>query len=137
MTREVPPSQPDPVRSAIQSQHPGIADEIEGAIKTLRKLKQIADPDAPGASATRPIRAFQRGDHRVTSPWHGAVIRRAGLQEAGDRRRRRPSRKSSARSRSSPPAPASAATRSSGCSAGVRWVPYTSPTTRSFTATWR
>lgn len=39
------------VRSAIQSQHPGIADEIEGAIKTLRKLKQIADPDAPGASA--------------------------------------------------------------------------------------
>jgi serine/threonine protein kinase len=32
------------LRNAIASQHPGIVDEIEGAINTLRKLKGIADP---------------------------------------------------------------------------------------------
>jgi serine/threonine protein kinase len=36
-----------PLREAIQSQHPGIAEEIEGAIKTLRKLKEITGPGAP------------------------------------------------------------------------------------------
>ncbi len=54
MTQDGQRSLPDAVRSAIQSQHPGIADEIEGAIKTLRKLKQLADPDAPGAIARPP-----------------------------------------------------------------------------------
>jgi serine/threonine protein kinase len=33
---------PHVVRSAIQSRHPGIADEIHGAIQTLRKLQDIA-----------------------------------------------------------------------------------------------
>jgi serine/threonine protein kinase len=36
------------LRSAIQSQHPAIAHEIEGAINTLRKLQEIAGP--PGAA---------------------------------------------------------------------------------------
>lgn len=49
MTQEGQPYVPESVRSAIQSQHPGIADEIEGAINTLRKLKEIAGPGAPGA----------------------------------------------------------------------------------------
>jgi serine/threonine protein kinase len=36
------PSAPEAVRSAIQSQHPGIGKEIQGAINTLRKLQRIA-----------------------------------------------------------------------------------------------
>ena len=36
-----------PLREAIQTQHPGIADEIEGAIKTLRKLQEIAGTGGP------------------------------------------------------------------------------------------
>jgi serine/threonine protein kinase len=39
------PVDPDPVRSAIKTRHPEIAAEIDGAIKTLRKLKEIATPD--------------------------------------------------------------------------------------------
>src|SRR5258708_39308447 len=42
MTNESQPPPPHPLRSAIQTHHPQIADEIEGAIKTLRKLKEIA-----------------------------------------------------------------------------------------------
>jgi serine/threonine protein kinase len=42
---------PESVRSAIQTHHPGIATEIEGAIKTLHKLKEIAGPG--GAQARR------------------------------------------------------------------------------------
>src|SRR6478735_9081633 len=45
MTREPHPPAPDPLRSAIKTHHPQIADEIEGAIKTLRKLKEIANPE--------------------------------------------------------------------------------------------
>src|SRR5690349_5830728 len=45
MTREPQPPEPDPLRSEFQSRHPQIADEIEGAIRTLRKLKEIARPD--------------------------------------------------------------------------------------------
>ena len=48
MTPEPQPPAPDPVRSEIQTRHPQIADEIEGAIKTLHKLKEIA---APGRQA--------------------------------------------------------------------------------------
>jgi serine/threonine protein kinase len=39
---------PESLRSAIQSQHPAIAHEIQGAINTLRKLQDIAG--APGAA---------------------------------------------------------------------------------------
>ena len=45
---QLPPT--DHLRSAIQTQHPQIADEIEGAIQTLRKLKEIASPDGKAAS---------------------------------------------------------------------------------------
>jgi serine/threonine protein kinase len=38
------PSIPDQLRSVIQTQHPGISVEIEGAINTLRKLQKIAGP---------------------------------------------------------------------------------------------
>jgi serine/threonine protein kinase len=47
MTPEGQPREPEPLRDAIQTRHPGIADEIDGAINTLRKLKEIARPDAP------------------------------------------------------------------------------------------
>ena len=50
-------SNPDDVRRAIQTQHPGIGDDIQNAIKTLRKLQSIAGAP-PGATrrrvATRP-----------------------------------------------------------------------------------
>jgi serine/threonine protein kinase len=42
---------PDPVRSAIKSRHPGIADEIRGAINTLRKLQDLATPSGSNQSA--------------------------------------------------------------------------------------
>jgi hypothetical protein len=35
------------LREAIESQHPGIVDEIEGAIRTLHKLKGIAGSAVP------------------------------------------------------------------------------------------
>jgi serine/threonine protein kinase len=44
MTQDRKSQVPHAVRSAIQSQHPGIADEIRGAITTLRKLQEIACP---------------------------------------------------------------------------------------------
>ena len=47
MTREGESRGLVPLQEAIQSQHPGIAEEIEGAIKTLRKLKEITGPGAP------------------------------------------------------------------------------------------
>lgn len=50
MTREPQPPAPDPVRSEFQTRHPQIAEEIEGAIKTLRKLKEIATPGGQSAS---------------------------------------------------------------------------------------
>src|SRR5262249_58712494 len=34
------------LRQAIQTRHPGIGDEIQGAINTLRKIQQIAGPSA-------------------------------------------------------------------------------------------
>jgi len=45
MTPEPQPPTPDQSRSAFHTQHPRIADEIEGAINTLRKLMEIATPD--------------------------------------------------------------------------------------------
>ena len=50
MTPEPEPVAPDQLRSAFHTQHPQIADEIEGAIKTLRKLKEFATPDGKAAS---------------------------------------------------------------------------------------
>jgi serine/threonine protein kinase len=41
-------SGPEPLRLEIQTRHPGIADEIQGAINTLRKLQQITGTVAPG-----------------------------------------------------------------------------------------
>jgi serine/threonine protein kinase len=51
MTTQGQPRPSEPLRDAIQTRHPGIADEIEGAINTLRKLKEIAKP---GASVDAP-----------------------------------------------------------------------------------
>jgi hypothetical protein len=50
MTPEPESPAPDQLRSALHSQHPQIADEIEGAIKTLHKLKEFARPDGKAAS---------------------------------------------------------------------------------------
>jgi serine/threonine protein kinase len=40
--REHPP--PDPLSTSLKTRHPRIVEEIEGAIKTLHKLRQIAKP---------------------------------------------------------------------------------------------
>jgi serine/threonine protein kinase len=48
MTRNSEESLPEPVRLEIQTRHPGIADEIQGAIDTLRKLQLITGTIAPG-----------------------------------------------------------------------------------------
>ena len=50
MTPEPQPPAPDQLRSAFHTQHPQIADEIEGAIRTLHKLKEFATPDGKAAS---------------------------------------------------------------------------------------
>jgi serine/threonine protein kinase len=50
MTPEPESPAPEQLRSALHSQHPQIADEIEGAIKTLHKLKQFARPDGKAPS---------------------------------------------------------------------------------------
>jgi serine/threonine protein kinase len=50
MTREDGLNVPESVRSAIQSQHPRIGDEIQGAINTLRKLQWIAGEPAAAAA---------------------------------------------------------------------------------------
>ena len=42
MRREPKPPASDASRSEFHTRHPQIADEIEGAIETLRKLKEIA-----------------------------------------------------------------------------------------------
>ena len=58
MTPNGEPIIPDPIRSLMQTQHPGIAGEIEGAITTLRKLQKIAGPPEaarpPGAGVAEP-----------------------------------------------------------------------------------
>jgi serine/threonine protein kinase len=59
MTAGSDPNVPDAVRSAIQSQHPKIADEIQGAINTLRKLQEIAGPSSDDGSA--PVEATAAG----------------------------------------------------------------------------
>jgi serine/threonine protein kinase len=51
MTPEGKPQVPESVRSAIRSHHPGIASDIEGAIRTLHKLKEIAGSPAPEVDA--------------------------------------------------------------------------------------
>jgi serine/threonine protein kinase len=56
----------DPVVRAIQTRHPGIADEIQGAIETLRKLQQLAGKTPPAGPAglagpDRPIDATTDG----------------------------------------------------------------------------
>jgi serine/threonine protein kinase len=45
MTPEPQSPAPEQLRSALRTQHPQIADEIEGAIKTLHKLREFAAPD--------------------------------------------------------------------------------------------
>jgi serine/threonine protein kinase len=51
MSEPAEQSIPDQLRSVIQTQHPGISVEIEGAISVLRKLQKIAGPAMPGQPA--------------------------------------------------------------------------------------
>jgi serine/threonine protein kinase len=48
MTTDAADSRPDPLKSELQTKHPRIAEEIEGAIQTLRKLKEIAGSSVEG-----------------------------------------------------------------------------------------
>jgi serine/threonine protein kinase len=54
MSADEQPKPPDPVHSAIQSRHPGIDREIDGAINVLRKLKQITGSSVVDAQAPPP-----------------------------------------------------------------------------------
>jgi serine/threonine protein kinase len=47
MTQNGEPHSREVLRSALESHHPGLADEIEGAINTLRKLQELAGPPGP------------------------------------------------------------------------------------------
>jgi serine/threonine protein kinase len=49
MTPEGQSQVPESVRDLIRTHHPGISGEIEGAIKTLRKLKEITGDNLPAA----------------------------------------------------------------------------------------
>lgn len=53
MTQRFEPDGPDSLRQELQTRHPGIADEIQGAIDTLRKLQEITGTivSEPSASA--------------------------------------------------------------------------------------
>jgi serine/threonine protein kinase len=65
MTPNGKPHLSDAVQSAIQSRHPGIAAEIEGAINTLRKLQELAGPsavDSDPSAAARPAPLLAAGD---------------------------------------------------------------------------
>src|SRR5262245_24388481 len=63
MTNEGEPSLPEALQSELRTRHPGIAAEVEGAINTLRKLREIAGPGShatpagPGPSVTAPVDA--------------------------------------------------------------------------------
>jgi serine/threonine protein kinase len=52
--RPGPEVKPDALRTAIRSRHPGIADEIQGAINTLNKLQQIAGKGEGGPHGDDP-----------------------------------------------------------------------------------
>jgi serine/threonine protein kinase len=54
MTPQDEPDPADPLRQVIQTRHPGIADEIQDAIETLRKLQQIAGSALPEPRAAAP-----------------------------------------------------------------------------------
>ena len=56
---EGPEQQPidQTLRQAIQTHHPEIGDEIQGAINTLRKIQQIAGPNSPRGSADAGVNA--------------------------------------------------------------------------------
>ena len=62
MTPEPESPAPDQLRSALHTQHPQIADEIEGAIKTLHKLKEFAASRRESRFDPRPERSGP-GDH--------------------------------------------------------------------------
>lgn len=44
MSQGSEPGVNDPLSQELQTRHPGLGDEIRGAIRTLRKIQQIADP---------------------------------------------------------------------------------------------
>jgi serine/threonine protein kinase len=74
MTPEPQSPAPNQLRSALHTQHPQIADEIEGAIKTLHKLKEFARPDEKAVSipdqneATEATIAMTSALEPLTSP---------------------------------------------------------------------
>jgi serine/threonine protein kinase len=79
MTPEPESPAPDQLRSALHSQHPQIADEIEGAIKTLHKLKDFARPDGKAASIPD-----QREENRATIAMTSAGEPLTSRSAAGD-----------------------------------------------------
>ena len=79
MTPEPESPAPDQLRSALHSQHPQIADEIEVAIKTLHKLKEFARPDGKAASIPD-----QREENRATIAMTSAGEPLTSRSTAGD-----------------------------------------------------
>jgi eukaryotic-like serine/threonine-protein kinase len=78
MTEEGRSRVPESVRNVIQSHHPGIADEIEVAIRTLRKLKEIAGPPV-----SAPPSANGNGSDQATIAATAALVLPSGTERAG------------------------------------------------------
>jgi serine/threonine protein kinase len=66
---EQPEQQPpeQSIRDALQTRHPGISNEIQGAINTLRKIQQIAGPSSRGSLDEPSIAAGATTDGSVGS----------------------------------------------------------------------
>jgi serine/threonine protein kinase len=79
MTEEGQSRVPESVRNVIQSHHPGIADEIEVAIRTLRKLKEIAGPAAPAAAHSAEVNGTDHASADATA----AFTLASGTQRPG------------------------------------------------------
>src|SRR5258708_34777978 len=91
MTQPLEPPAPDLLRAELRTRHPGIVDEIQGAINTLQKLQQItgtvvSEPAAsggannadPGATIDVPARPSAETDKTAKVPVPPQVKRNTG-----------------------------------------------------------
>ena len=82
MTTTSEPSESESLRSGIQAKHPRIADEIQGAIDTLRKLQDIA-ASPPPAGGMDPGATTDGTSGMLALPG-SAAKQRPGAAAAGD-----------------------------------------------------
>jgi hypothetical protein len=139
-----------PLREAIQSQHPGIADEIEGAIQTLRKLKEITGTGAPEPLPAQGSPALFGATEALTAARFSVRDAPGGLTAAPTEAEPHPGaevpllapstcfgRYQIVRTLGRGAMGAVYLAYDSQLHRQVRWAPCISPTTRNSTATWR